>query len=380
MTDARFPERWLNDRRVLRLPDDAFRLFVLSLAWSVANRTDGVLKDDDLPLIPGYSPEPAAALTSAACGSGNTDTRSTLAVTGRTTRSSPCLRRLRPPAPTWTTWPTSATRHATGNAASEPATSRVTPKIQRIGKCLSRVTSRVTSRSDSTRTGQARLTPGLSLSFTGQNQDQDHGPRSGSVGNPISDKEGSGLNRSVANSQKPRVHNGTDSPSSDAQHIPAEENHQSQAADRNARASGGQPPSDATRNAGTRFLPSSATTRTAAGTTFRQPSAATAVMSTPSTTSSPKGKSPAASDPTAASSGMRLRTRWRHEPESRSPRGRRLPPRRQPARLRRIPHRGLRQGSDRPGRERPRIRAPRPARTRRPARCRRTMPATTSAP
>ncbi len=52
MTDARFPERWLNDRRVLRLPDDAFRLFVLSLAWSVANRTDGRLYDDDLTLIP----------------------------------------------------------------------------------------------------------------------------------------------------------------------------------------------------------------------------------------------------------------------------------------------------------------------------------------
>lgn len=52
MTDARFPERWLNDRRVLRLPDDAFRLFVLSLAWSVANQTDGRVYDDDLALIP----------------------------------------------------------------------------------------------------------------------------------------------------------------------------------------------------------------------------------------------------------------------------------------------------------------------------------------
>ena len=52
MTDARFPERWLNDRRVLRLPDDAFRLFVLSLAWSVANQTDGRIYDDDLTLIP----------------------------------------------------------------------------------------------------------------------------------------------------------------------------------------------------------------------------------------------------------------------------------------------------------------------------------------
>lgn len=52
MTDARFPERWLNDRRILRLPDDAFRLFVLSLAWSVSNRTDGRIYDGELALIP----------------------------------------------------------------------------------------------------------------------------------------------------------------------------------------------------------------------------------------------------------------------------------------------------------------------------------------
>jgi hypothetical protein len=56
VTDARLPERWLNDRRLLRLPDDAFRLFATSLMWSVANKTDGVLYDDDLPLIPGASP------------------------------------------------------------------------------------------------------------------------------------------------------------------------------------------------------------------------------------------------------------------------------------------------------------------------------------
>jgi len=52
MTDARFPDRWLNDRRVLRLSDAGFRLFVTSLAWAVSNRTDGILLDDDLPLIP----------------------------------------------------------------------------------------------------------------------------------------------------------------------------------------------------------------------------------------------------------------------------------------------------------------------------------------
>jgi hypothetical protein len=62
VTDARFPERWLNDRRVLRLPDNAFRLFVLSLAWSVANKTDGYLSDEDLALIPGVNLEAAKAL------------------------------------------------------------------------------------------------------------------------------------------------------------------------------------------------------------------------------------------------------------------------------------------------------------------------------
>lgn len=52
MTDVRLPERWLNDRRLLRLSDPAFRLFVTALAWSVANRTDGALDDADLSLIP----------------------------------------------------------------------------------------------------------------------------------------------------------------------------------------------------------------------------------------------------------------------------------------------------------------------------------------
>jgi hypothetical protein len=56
MTDARFPERWLNDRRLLRLSDAAFRLFVISLTWSVSNRTDGVLDTGDLTLIPASTP------------------------------------------------------------------------------------------------------------------------------------------------------------------------------------------------------------------------------------------------------------------------------------------------------------------------------------
>lgn len=52
MTDARFPDRWLTDRRVVRLPDAAFRLFVMALAWSASNRTDGRLDSGDLDLVP----------------------------------------------------------------------------------------------------------------------------------------------------------------------------------------------------------------------------------------------------------------------------------------------------------------------------------------
>lgn len=56
MTDARFPERYLSDRRVLRLEPDVFRGWVLATAWSVSNRTDGIVQDDDLPLLP-FMPE-----------------------------------------------------------------------------------------------------------------------------------------------------------------------------------------------------------------------------------------------------------------------------------------------------------------------------------
>lgn|ERR1022692_4483670 len=65
MTDARYPERWLNDRRFLRLPDGAFRLFFISLAWAVANRTDGVIYDDDLALMPGIDAGQAKTLAKA---------------------------------------------------------------------------------------------------------------------------------------------------------------------------------------------------------------------------------------------------------------------------------------------------------------------------
>jgi hypothetical protein len=65
MTDARFPERWLNDRRRLRLSDAAFRLMMNALAWSVANRTDGVIHLEDLELIPNAEPWYANELVTA---------------------------------------------------------------------------------------------------------------------------------------------------------------------------------------------------------------------------------------------------------------------------------------------------------------------------
>ena len=52
MTDARHPDRWLTDRRFLRLSDGAYRLYGMALLWSVANRSDGVIFDDDLALLP----------------------------------------------------------------------------------------------------------------------------------------------------------------------------------------------------------------------------------------------------------------------------------------------------------------------------------------
>src|SRR5215213_8723885 len=65
MTDARYPDRWLHDRRLLRLSSDDFRSFLVALVWSVSNRTDGRMDADDLKLIPGFRDESISALTSA---------------------------------------------------------------------------------------------------------------------------------------------------------------------------------------------------------------------------------------------------------------------------------------------------------------------------
>lgn len=65
MTDARFPERWLLDRRINRLSDRDFRSFVYSLVWSAGNKTDGLIERQDWALIPHFSPDSAGALVAA---------------------------------------------------------------------------------------------------------------------------------------------------------------------------------------------------------------------------------------------------------------------------------------------------------------------------
>ena len=54
MTDARLPDKWLLDRRFLRLTANAYRGFCVALMWSVSNRTDGVIEKSDLALIAGF--------------------------------------------------------------------------------------------------------------------------------------------------------------------------------------------------------------------------------------------------------------------------------------------------------------------------------------
>lgn len=62
MTDARYPDRWLSDRRILRLSDAEHRSFVVALAWSVSNRTDGRIERGDLDLIPTFRTAAVPAL------------------------------------------------------------------------------------------------------------------------------------------------------------------------------------------------------------------------------------------------------------------------------------------------------------------------------
>ena len=56
MVDARIPERYLTDRRLLRLAPAARWSYVAALTWSVSNRTDGVIEPLDLEILPSFDP------------------------------------------------------------------------------------------------------------------------------------------------------------------------------------------------------------------------------------------------------------------------------------------------------------------------------------
>ncbi|GLJ79020.1 hypothetical protein [Microbacterium imperiale] len=52
MADARIPERYLVDRRIMRLSDAERSSLFLATLWSVSNRTDGRIERGDLAIIP----------------------------------------------------------------------------------------------------------------------------------------------------------------------------------------------------------------------------------------------------------------------------------------------------------------------------------------
>lgn len=65
MADARMPDRYLLDRRFVRLEDEHFRSYVVALMWTVSNRTDGEILPGDLALIPGFRAGSPAVLVDA---------------------------------------------------------------------------------------------------------------------------------------------------------------------------------------------------------------------------------------------------------------------------------------------------------------------------
>jgi hypothetical protein len=57
MVDARIPERYLSDRRILRLTDAERSSLWVATLWSVSNRTDGRIERADVDLIPMFRSE-----------------------------------------------------------------------------------------------------------------------------------------------------------------------------------------------------------------------------------------------------------------------------------------------------------------------------------
>ncbi|PXA71872.1 hypothetical protein [Cryobacterium arcticum] len=73
MTDARLPEKYLMDRRIIRLSATDFRGYVMATLWSVSNRTDGAIHSDDLVLIPTFAGTTIATLVAAGLWNVNAD-------------------------------------------------------------------------------------------------------------------------------------------------------------------------------------------------------------------------------------------------------------------------------------------------------------------
>jgi hypothetical protein len=63
--DARVPERYLVNRRVMQLAPMHFRSFILATLWSVSNRTEGRVGREDVEFIPGFSPASPPVLVAA---------------------------------------------------------------------------------------------------------------------------------------------------------------------------------------------------------------------------------------------------------------------------------------------------------------------------
>jgi hypothetical protein len=55
VVDARFPDRYLSDRRVVRLNAEEFRSYVMATLWAVSNRTEGIVEHADVALIPHFA-------------------------------------------------------------------------------------------------------------------------------------------------------------------------------------------------------------------------------------------------------------------------------------------------------------------------------------
>lgn len=62
VVDARLPERYLNDRRILRLTGDERSSLFMATLWSVTNRTDGRIERSDLAIIQTFRAEHVNAL------------------------------------------------------------------------------------------------------------------------------------------------------------------------------------------------------------------------------------------------------------------------------------------------------------------------------